>query len=156
MEYIVRNAKEEDLLTVININLQTLPEHYPYEFWLEHLRRWGKAFFVAEVNNLIVGYVMARVELGFGHLSKRLTRMGHIISIAVLPNYRRRGIGKALMLACMDALKNHYKASEVYLEVRVSNEPAIKLYEALGFKKVKVLESYYLDGENAYLMAKKL
>jgi len=156
LEYIVRNAKEEDLLTVININLQTLPEHYPYEFWLEHLRRWGKAFFVAEVNNLIVGYVMARVELGFGHLSKRLTRMGHIISIAVLPNYRRRGIGKALMLACMDALKNHYKASEVYLEVRVSNEPAIKLYEALGFKKVKVLESYYLDGENAYLMAKKL
>ncbi|HDD25562.1 MAG TPA: ribosomal-protein-alanine N-acetyltransferase [Acidilobales archaeon] len=156
MKYIVRNAKEGDLLTIININLQTLPEHYPYEFWLEHLRKWGKAFFVAEVDNLVVGYVMARVELGFGHLSKRLTRMGHIISIAVLPNYRRKGIGKALMLACIDSLKNHYKASEVYLEVRVSNEPAIKLYEALGFKKVKILESYYLDGENAYLMAKKL
>jgi len=156
LKYIVRNAKEGDLLTIININLQTLPEHYPYEFWLEHLRKWGKAFFVAEVDNLVVGYVMARVELGFGHLSKRLTRMGHIISIAVLPNYRRKGIGKALMLACIDSLKNHYKASEVYLEVRVSNEPAIKLYEALGFKKVKILESYYLDGENAYLMAKKL
>jgi len=156
LEYIIRNAREDDLIKAININLQTLPEHYPYEFWFEHLMKWGKAFYVAEVNNSVVGYVMARVELTFGYLVKRLTRVGHVISIAVLPEYRRRGIGRALMNACMKALKEEYKASEVYLEVRVSNLPAIKLYESLGFKVVKVLESYYLNGESAYLMVRTL
>jgi len=53
-------------------------------------------------------------------------------------------------------MKNVYDAKEVYLEVRVSNTPAIRLYEKLGFKIVKVLEGYYSDGENAYLMAREL
>jgi ribosomal-protein-alanine N-acetyltransferase len=60
------------------------------------------------------------------------------------------------MKSGMEAMKNVYDAKEVYLEVRVSNTPAIRLYEKLGFKIVKVLEGYYSDGENAYLMAREL
>jgi ribosomal-protein-alanine N-acetyltransferase len=46
-----------------------------------------------------------------------------------------------------------YEVTECYLEVRVGNEPAIKLYERLGFTKTKRNYGYYLDGEDAWVMA---
>ncbi len=154
---VVRKARLEDLDTVISINEVTLPEHYPRWFWENHLRNWGEAFYVAEVDGRIVGYVMSRVEYGPGYVVEGLiVKKGHIISIAVLPEYRRKGIGTALMKAAMRSLKEVYGCKEVYLEVRVSNTPAIKLYEKLGFRKVKVIPMYYLDGEDAYLMARPL
>jgi Acetyltransferases len=83
-------------------------------------------------------------------------KKGHVVSIAVLENYRRRGIGKQLLLSSMQKMREAYGAEEVYLEVRVSNYPAISLYEKLGYRKVKLLKHYYADGEDAYLMAKSL
>ena len=46
-----------------------------------------------------------------------------------------------------------YGATECYLEVRISNISAIKLYEKLGFERVKRNYGYYLDGEDALVMA---
>ncbi|HDN75611.1 MAG TPA: ribosomal-protein-alanine N-acetyltransferase [Acidilobales archaeon] len=154
--FVIREAKESDLRDVININLLTLPEHYPESFWRDHLIMWGKAFLVAEVSSKIVGYVMCRVESGFGHIKRSWRRLGHIISIAVLPEFRRRGIGTALLKEAIERLKKYYNVDEVYLEVRVSNEAAINLYKKLDFKIVKVIKFYYLDGEDAYLMAKEI
>lgn len=47
-----------------------------------------------------------------------------------------------------------YRVDEYYLEVRASNEAAVRLYEKLGFRSVRVLRGYYLDGEDAFLMAR--
>jgi ribosomal-protein-alanine N-acetyltransferase len=154
--FIIREAREEDLNEVIRINMVSLPEHYPYSFWRDHMLLWPKVFLVAEADSKIVGYVMTRIETGFGHIKFGIIKMGHIISIAVLPEYRRKGIGKSLMIEVMRRIKEFYNAKEVYLEVRISNEIAIKLYERLGFKKVRVLRLYYADGEDAYLMAREL
>ena len=99
---------------------------------------------------------MCRIEVGLPNLGRLgLTRKGHVVSIAVLPQYRRKGIGQALMV---QALKNmeKYKAKECFLEVRVSNTPAINLYKKLGFTVVRTIHSYYVDGEDAYVMARKL
>ena len=52
----------------------------------------------------------------------------------------------------MNALKE-YSATECFLEVRVSNEPAIMLYDNLGFVKAKRNTRYYMDGEDAWVMA---
>ena len=155
-EFTIREVKEEDLDRVIEINLISLKEHYPIQFWRDHLQLWGRIFLVAEINSRIVGYVMTRIERGFGFLRKFLRKLGHIVSIAVHPDYRRRGIGYALMIEVLKRMKELYNVDEAYLEVRVSNAPAIKLYEKLGFKKVKVIKYYYADGEDAYLMAKEL
>ncbi len=149
-------ASEEELKRVIEINMKTLPEHYPYFFWLEHFNLWRDVFLVALVGEEIVGYNMCRVEYGIGHVKRGILKQGHVVSIAVLPEFRRRGIATALMLKAMEIMKEKYGVGEVYLEVRVSNEPAIRLYEKLNFKKVKVLRGYYLDGEDAYLMAREL
>lgn len=99
---------------------------------------------------------MCRVETGFSETkSFRITRKGHIVSIAVLPEYRRRGIAHSLL---SNALKNlsEYGIGECYLEVRVSNNPAIQLYKNLGFTTSRQINGYYRDGEDAYLMVKSM
>jgi ribosomal-protein-alanine N-acetyltransferase len=91
--------------------------------------------------------------LGFasGHSKK-----GHVISIAVLPDHQHQGIGEALMNEALRNMDTAYKAGECYLEVRVSNTPAITLYKKLGFTIKRTLQGYYADNESAYMMAKKL
>ncbi|BDC19132.1 ribosomal-protein-alanine N-acetyltransferase RimI [Acidianus sp. HS-5] len=145
----------EDINDIIMINRLSLPENYPYYFFVDHVKDYDKAFYVAEVNGEVVGYIMPRIELGFSNLKNlpSLVKKGHVVSIAVLEAYRNRGIGTALLKASMKSMKEDYGAEEVYLEVRVSNYPAISVYEKLGFTKVKVLKHYYADGEDAYLMA---
>ncbi len=154
---IIRKAKKEDIPIVMYINKVSLPENYPEWFFEEHLERWGEAFYVAEVGDKVVGYVMSRVEFGAPYVVEgSIVKKGHIVSIAVLEGYRRRGIGRRLMENALRSLKEVYDCKEVYLEVRVSNMPAIRLYEKLGFKKVRIIPMYYLDGEDAYLMARPL
>jgi len=153
----VRRAVLSDIDAVIDLNLRTLPENYYREFFVYHLEMWPDAFLVAESpEGRIVGYIMSRVETGWGFFSRLLTQKGHVISIAVDPGYRRRGIGESLLKHAMRALKEKYRGTEVFLEVRVSNTPAIRLYEKLGFKRVKRLIGYYSDGEDAYIMARPL
>lgn len=153
-EYLIREFSPSDLDAVIAINRENLPENYPAFFFKLHHENFPKAFLVAEHRNRVVGYIMCRVETGKLHTIDGVGRQGHIISIAVIPEMRRKGIGKSLMLKAMEALRHFYSVDEYYLEVRVTNTPAVNLYTKLGFKPVKVLKGYYLDGEDAYLMAK--
>lgn len=156
-DYIIREFRPEDLDAVISINRTCLPENYPAYFFMQHYVNYPESFLVAESNGRVVGYVMCRVE--YGRLKTgglKVGRRGHIISIAVIPEMRRRGIGQALMEKAINALKERYKVDECYLEVRVSNVPAIRLYQKLGFLIVDRIKKYYLDGEDAYLMAKRV
>jgi len=152
-DYTIREFTPEDLSRVMWINRTCLPENYPAFFFMEHYRHYPKSFLVAERRGQVVGYVMCRVEYGLSNLGVGLAKKGHIISIAVVPEARGKGIGKALMVRALKALREHYGVDEYYLEVRVSNTVAINLYRKLGFRQVKVLRGYYLDGEDAYLMA---
>jgi len=70
--------------------------------------------------------------------------------------HRRKGIGKELIVQAMARGRRIYDCDEGYLEVRISNEPAIGLYDKLGFSKVKRNYGYYLDGEDAWVMASSL
>ena len=75
-----------------------------------------------------------------------------IATVGVLPEYRRQGIGEALILACEQRLQ----VSEVRLSVRVSNLEAIHLYLRLGYQKDGYWPAYYQDGEDALVMQKPL
>ena len=112
---------------------------------------------MAEHLGKVVGYVMCRIERIFSKIEPlRLRKAGHIVSVAVLPEYRNRGIGFELMRRTIDSLRDVYGCDEAYLEVRVSNEPAINLYRKLGFAIVSTQRAYYVDGEDAYVMARRL
>jgi [ribosomal protein S18]-alanine N-acetyltransferase len=73
-----------------------------------------------------------------------------IATIAVLPGYRRRGIGRALLLAC----EAHIQTPRIKLSVRASNQAAINLYEQEGYRTSDIWKTYYDDGENAIVMEK--
>ncbi len=143
----------------MKINLGNLPEHYPPFFYMDLHERYPKSFLVAEEGGgNIVGYVMCRAEGGFSSfgITKGLAKKGHIISIAVVPEHRRKGLGSMLVSESIERLKRFYSCRECYLEVRVSNNMAIALYKKLGFKIIKRNPWYYKDGEAAFTMSRKL
>jgi len=151
LSFQLREFRPEDLDRVIYINRTCLPENYRRDFFIMLHRRYPDLFLVAEVDGQIVGYIMCSIEHDLFGLGKR---KGHVISIAVLPPYRRRGIATALMMEALARMVERYRARECYLEVRVSNTPAISLYEKLGFKKTDRIKGYYRDREDAYVMTK--
>jgi ribosomal-protein-alanine N-acetyltransferase len=76
----------------------------------------------------------------------------HITTFAVLPGWRRRGIGGRMLHAVM-LLANQLNARVATLEVRLSNLPARRLYQGFGFRPVGVRPRYYSDnGEDALIM----
>jgi ribosomal-protein-alanine N-acetyltransferase len=131
----------------------TLPEHYSDYFFQSLLRELPEAFIVAEFDDKIIGYIMCKIEFGFSNFRKLgFVKKGHVVSVAVLDEHRGKGVGKALMLEGINGVVSR-KSDEIYLEVRVSNAQAIRMYQNLGFQIKSRLRSYYRDGEDAYLMA---
>ena len=152
--FTLRTFRGEDLNKVMAINFECLPENYSSSFYRELFSRFPETFIVAEVDGEIQGYIMCRVERGFSKLRNLSpARLLHVVSVAVREPYRRRGIAKALMLEAMRRGPVTYEVTECYLEVRVGNEPAVKLYEELSFTKTKRNYGYYLDGEDAWVMS---
>jgi len=154
--YKLRRFCPDDLDRVMQVNRECLPENYSSHFFADLYERFPETFIVAEEDNQILGYVMCRIETGlpdFGLLG--IAKKGHVISIAVLPQHQRKGLGEALMKEAMRGME-FYKARECYLEVRVSNAPAIGLYKKLGFEISRTLNGYYANGEAAYIMSHKL
>lgn len=155
-DYVIRRCDERDLPAVIDINMAALPEHYSDYFFESILRELPEAFIVAELDGKIVGYIMCKIEFGFSNFRKLgFVKKGHVVSVAVLEEHRDKGVGKALMLEGINGVLQR-KADEIYLEVRVSNGGAVKMYEKLRFETKSRLRSYYRDGEDAYLMALEL
>ena len=152
----LRKFTPNDLQTVMHINRLCLPENYMDFFFMDLYQRFPETFIVAEQDGKIVGYIMCRIEVGLASLGLGgLIRKGHVVSIAVLPQGRRKGVAQALMTAAMEGM-SHYKAKLCYLEVRVTNEPGVSLYKKLGFEVSRTINGYYSDGEDAYVMTKKL
>jgi ribosomal-protein-alanine N-acetyltransferase len=145
-----------DLGSVTHINQVCLPENYTDFFFVDLYRRWPETFLVAEENGEIVGYIMCRIEVGLSQfVLPGLVRKGHVVSVAVLPEHRRMGVGGALVTKAMEGMQR-YGAKQCYLEVRVTNEEAIGLYKKLGLEVTRTIHGYYADGESAYVMSKKL
>jgi ribosomal-protein-alanine N-acetyltransferase len=152
----LRKFKPDDLQSVLQINRYCLPENYMDFFFMDLHQRFPETFIVAEEDRKIVGYIMCRIEVGLASFSLGgLIRKGHVVSIAVLPQGRRKGVALALMTTAMDGMR-HYKAKLCYLEVRVTNIPGVALYKKLGFEVSRTIHGYYSDGEDAYVMSKKL
>lgn len=119
-------------------------------------KRYPATFVVAEQEGDVVGYIMCRVETGFSNFGLLgVSKKGHVVSIAVLPAYQRKGVGTALMEEAMKNMR-FYKAKECYLEVRVSNVAAVEMYKKLGLAVVRTSKGYYANGESALVLARKL
>jgi [ribosomal protein S18]-alanine N-acetyltransferase len=152
----LRKFEPDDLQSVIRINRVCLPENYTDMFFMDLHERFPETFVVAEEDHDAVGYIMCRIEVGLSNYGLGgLIRKGHVVSLAVMPQARRKGVASALLNAAMAGMVS-YKAKQIYLEVRVTNEAGVNLYKKLGLEVVRTIPGYYSDGEDAYVMSKKL
>jgi len=144
----IRLATVDDLKTIKSINEQCLPENYDLETYEKLLSIYDMTYvLVCENPQTIAGYVIGSIEDGVE---------AHIVSIAVLPEFRNKGFGQRLLLTLLvDAKRKGLKSCS--LHVRVSNEQAISIYKHLKFQPIREIEKYYSeDGENGFLMRRQL
>lgn len=138
---ILRSVNPKDLREIVALERLCFKKPFPSSY-LETLAYLSpKTFLVAELEGKIVGYVVASVR----------GKEGHVISIAVHPDQRRKGIGEGLLKAVLKILLERM-VSSIILEVRRSNKAAISLYEKMGFRIEGVAKGYYSDGEDAFIM----
>lgn len=154
--FTLRKFVPDDLQTVMQINRVCLPENYTDFFFVDLHQRFPETFIVAEEEGKVSGYIMCRIEVGLSNYGfGGLIRKGHVVSIAVMPQSRRKGMASALINRALEGMQN-YKAKQGFLEVRVTNELGITLYKKLGFEVTRTINGYYSDGEDAYVMTKRI
>jgi ribosomal-protein-alanine acetyltransferase len=95
---------------------------------------------------VMVGFVIGLVEPD---------HTGHVTTVGVAPEHRRRSLAKRLMAQIEDGFKKRH-VRLVRLEVRALNTPAQKLYESLGYSITQRLPKYYSNGGDGLLMLKSL
>ena len=119
---------------------------FPRPRWRDDvdLDRPDRLHLVACADERVVGFASARVAPG----------RAEILTVAVDPDHRRRGAGRALVTGLVRALAGR-GAEEVTLEVRVGNHAARDLYREVGFVTVGRRPRYYPDGEDALVMWKR-
>ncbi|WP_304126945.1 ribosomal protein S18-alanine N-acetyltransferase [Mogibacterium diversum] len=142
----VRIAKSSDLDDIYELDVQTFAMPWSKEALSYDILENDSAFvIVAEYEGEFAGYADIWTVLDEADLN----------SIAVRVDFRRKGIGDAIMLAMIEMLSTSGVAT-INLEVRVSNMPAIKLYKKYGFNECGVRPGYYLDnGEDALIMKRE-
>ena len=121
---------------------------------------WSPELMVAEVSHPLNYYVVARSHgtalAGYAGLRVDSVPAEHsdIHTIAVIPEYRRTGLGRNLLETLLSrALESG--ARDVFLEVRADNEPAISLYQSEGFEQIDIRPKYYQpEGVDALVMRK--
>lgn len=88
-------------------------------------------------------------------LARTARSLGHIVTIDVLPAYRRAGVATELMQRAHVRLEE-MGATRASLETAADNEPAIAFYQKLGYRVQRRLPRYYLDRIDAWVMTKDL
>ncbi len=116
---------------------------------------WSRAMFAAELqkpSSLAIGAYHDGGELVGYAIVSRYVDAWHVMNIAVVPDFRRRGIGRSLLERLFEVTASDPRRGYT-LEVRVSNAEAIRLYERLGFEARGVRRGYYTDNrEDALIM----
>lgn len=141
-KFFIDQMKLEYLDQIMTIEQVCFPTAWPRQVFEMELKSPRSFTRVSKLGDMVVGYVVAWTVYD----------EGHILNIAVLPEFRRMGIGEDLMTDCLDYFSRSH-AKYALLEVRTSNIGAIKLYEKLGFKSIGIRRGYYNDtGEDAIVM----
>ncbi|XP_073827937.1 N(alpha)-acetyltransferase 30 A [Musca autumnalis] len=128
-----------DIMRLIQAELSEPYSIYTYRYFIYN---WPKLCFLAAHGNEYVGAIVCKLDM---HMN---VRRGYIAMLAVRKEYRKLKIGTTLVQKAIEAMLAD-NADEVVLETEMSNLPALRLYENLGFVRDKRLFRYYLNGVDA-------
>lgn len=142
-QLVIRTAEERDIKPMADLDVICFAEPWSEEAFKGEIMENDKAFYiVAEIGGQLAGYagLWAIVD------------EGHITNVAVSPENRRRGIGRAIVATLIEVAEQN-GLNSFTLEVRESNLAAQALYKEFKFKPAGIRKGYYLDnGENAIIM----
>lgn len=141
----IRRFQPSDFERVIGIEKEAFNEYNPILFMAAY-ETFPDGFLVAEKDGDVVGFLTTIATSLFDV---------KILSLAIDRRYQNKGFASMLMQSLFEVLRTK-EVLRILLEVRLSNLLAQRLYLSLGFNLVKVISSYYQDGEDAYLMEKML
>ena len=154
---VIRNATKEDLTEILEIESYSFVVPWNKEAMeAEFTSNPFAKVLVATINNKVIGFLDYYITFNSSTIAQ----------IAVHKDYRRQGVGEALMRYMFDSiessnksLKDEIEIEEFFvelmtLEVRESNEKAINLYKKLGFEELRKKPKYYKDGETALYFGK--
>lgn len=143
---VIRNFSPSDISDVMLLVTENFNQDYRPGFYLSMHSLWADGFIVAKKGGRLVGLLL-------GSLGDKCD--ARILIMVVDKSERYSGIGSALIREFIGRCSLH-GLKMLALEVRVSNEAARRFYARFGFQRVTIIENYYLDGENAYQLAKWL
>lgn len=146
----LRTASVSDLDAIMALNRRVLPEHFDREFCTSLLTRPGDVLLVVQSADAgVAAYIAARAEY-----DPKRQIMGHVYSLGVDPQHRRRGYGRQLLIEAERRLRASYpQLHHMMLHVRKSNYAAQALYLANGYGRAKKIKGYYGD-EDGWQMRK--
>ncbi|MDY6779251.1 MAG: ribosomal protein S18-alanine N-acetyltransferase [Halobacteria archaeon] len=140
----IRTSKPHDIEDLLEIEKDCFKDPNPALL----VRVCGKT------DSLLVSENSAELE-GYVLVAPSDAETSRVVSLGVRSEYRRQGIATSLLRRSVE--RAWEKGTEkIELEVRVSNSAAMNLYDKMGFSRVGRKPGYYDDGEDAYLMEKKL
>jgi len=146
LKLIIRDMREEDIPSILEIERNSSNPPWSEEQFLNEIYNKYALSKVAVFDGEVIGYICANY----------LLHESHILTLAVDPDFRRRGVATKLMNEATRELKKK-GCVFMYLKVRVSNAGAQKFYELFGFKAETVRKKYYGNpDENALLMMGRL
>ncbi len=145
---ILRSHRVSDLDALYRIDQECFPPGISYsrEELAGFIRHRSSKTWVAEEEGEIAGFLVA---------GREAARVGHVITIDIIPKWRRRGIGSALMEVA-EAWSRRSGAKLLYLETGETNRVAQRFYQARGYEQVDRIENYYGQGAPAWVMMKLL
>jgi [ribosomal protein S18]-alanine N-acetyltransferase len=136
----VRRFKADDISAISEIENLSFKDPFPQYFLSQLADANPDTFLVAVIEDKIVGYAVI----------DKWPDQDHLVSIAVIPESREKGVGQALL----DHLIERSQTERLKLEVRRNNKAALDLYRKNGFVQTGIAYSYYTDGEDAIQMEK--
>ena len=135
---------ETQMPLIMKLIQKDLSEPYSIYTYRYFIHNWPNLCFLAmSGESNCVGAIVCKLDL-----HKKVVRRGYIAMLAVDSNYRKRCIGSTLVKKAIEAMVDD-DADEIVLETEITNKPALKLYENLGFVRDKRLFRYYLNGVDA-------
>ena len=139
----IRTADLDDLNEIYSIEKKVFNDYWSLDLIKSEIieKKYSRVT-VIELKKKIIGYIFQR----------KIYDENHIINLAIDIPYQHRGYGKFLLMKILEKDDND---TNVFLEVKEANLPAVKLYIDLGFEEVDRKERYYSDGSNAIFMLKK-
>lgn len=135
-----------DIPAIATIVRDSLRENYPTSLYLDIHRWWRDGFLVADRDGHPVGFIAAVINAD---------DQARILMFAVSAPFRRQGIGRQIMDAFVRACAMR-GLRRIELEVRVSNDEALRFYKQYGFEKAGILPKFYTDGEDGFKMVRHL